>query len=145
MLEARFQTFDDPNERAATPGRLAALRAELKRRDLAGFVGTIVSVDRFGNLVTSFERAHWDATRGPRMEAGRFASSKLSSRWSVYSRTALTTALVFGSRAMSETGGLSKLTLRYFAGSVLLTPRRRADPSAVACAGVTPAFRRASP
>ena len=38
MFEARFQTFDDPNERAATPGRLAALRAELKRLDLAGFI-----------------------------------------------------------------------------------------------------------
>src|SRR6185436_18209587 len=38
MFEARFQTFDDPAERAASAGRVAALRAELKRRALDGFV-----------------------------------------------------------------------------------------------------------
>ena len=38
MFEARFQTFDDNSERAASAGRLAALRAELKRRGLAGFI-----------------------------------------------------------------------------------------------------------
>src|ERR1039457_7525108 len=39
MFEARFQTFDDSQERAAAPGHIAALRAELKRRGLGGFVG----------------------------------------------------------------------------------------------------------
>ena len=38
MFEARFQTFDDSHERAAAPARIAALRAELKRRGLDGFV-----------------------------------------------------------------------------------------------------------
>src|SRR5262245_15185712 len=38
MFEARLQTFDDSGERAASPDRLAALRAELKRRGLDGFV-----------------------------------------------------------------------------------------------------------
>src|ERR1039458_4514847 len=38
MLEARFQTFDDSQERAAAPAHIAALRAELKRRGLDGFV-----------------------------------------------------------------------------------------------------------
>ena len=38
MFEARFQTFEDRSDRAATPGRVAALRAELKSRELAGFV-----------------------------------------------------------------------------------------------------------
>jgi len=38
MFEARFQTFEDPDQRAASPGRIAALRAELKRLGLDGFV-----------------------------------------------------------------------------------------------------------
>jgi Xaa-Pro aminopeptidase len=38
MAEARFQTFDDSNERAAVAARVAGLRTELKRRGLDGFV-----------------------------------------------------------------------------------------------------------
>ena len=38
MFEARFQTFDDSNESAQAAAHLTALRAELKRRGLAGFV-----------------------------------------------------------------------------------------------------------
>ena len=38
MFEARFQTFEDANQRAASPARVAALRAELARRGLDGFV-----------------------------------------------------------------------------------------------------------
>src|SRR4051794_15112132 len=38
MFEARFQTFEDPNQRAASPARVAALRAELARQGLDGFV-----------------------------------------------------------------------------------------------------------
>jgi Xaa-Pro aminopeptidase len=38
MFEARFQTFDDATEARASAGRVAALRAELKRLDLAGFI-----------------------------------------------------------------------------------------------------------
>ncbi len=38
MFEARFQTFDDANQRNASAARLAALRAELKRRGLDGFI-----------------------------------------------------------------------------------------------------------
>src|SRR5271166_4859275 len=38
MFEARFQSFEDPAERAASGPRLAALRTELARRDLTGFV-----------------------------------------------------------------------------------------------------------
>jgi Xaa-Pro aminopeptidase len=38
MFEAKFQTFDDRNERAAVAGRVAALRSELKKRGLDGFV-----------------------------------------------------------------------------------------------------------
>src|SRR6476659_9528016 len=38
MFEARFQTFDDSGERGASASRLAALRAELKRQKLDGFI-----------------------------------------------------------------------------------------------------------
>src|SRR4051812_18170452 len=38
MFEARFQNFEDPTERAASAARVAALRAELKRRRLDGFI-----------------------------------------------------------------------------------------------------------
>src|ERR1700745_2676540 len=38
MFEARFQSFEDRSERAATAPRLAALRAELKRRGLVGLM-----------------------------------------------------------------------------------------------------------
>src|SRR5437016_3085682 len=38
MFEARFQTFENATERAASPARVAALRTELKRRKLDGFI-----------------------------------------------------------------------------------------------------------
>jgi len=59
MFEARYQSFDDSSERAATPARLAALRGELKRRGLAGFV--VPRADRQQNeyLPASEERLAW--------------------------------------------------------------------------------------
>jgi Xaa-Pro aminopeptidase len=47
MFEARFQTFDDPAESASTPSRVAALREELARRGLDGFI--IPRADRHQN------------------------------------------------------------------------------------------------
>jgi len=47
MFEARFQSFDDAGQGAATAPRVAALRAELARRGLAGFV--VPSADRHQN------------------------------------------------------------------------------------------------
>jgi Xaa-Pro aminopeptidase len=38
MFEARFQSFEDPAERAASGPRIAALRTELARLDLTGFI-----------------------------------------------------------------------------------------------------------
>jgi Xaa-Pro aminopeptidase len=59
MFEARFQTFDDSNERAAAAAHLAATRAELKRRGLDGFV--VPRADRQQNeyLPASEERLAW--------------------------------------------------------------------------------------
>ncbi len=59
MFEARLQTFDDNSERAHSAGRLAALRAELKRRGLDGFI--VPRADRHqGEYVPpSDERLPW--------------------------------------------------------------------------------------
>src|SRR5256885_16553344 len=58
-LFAQFQTFDDPPEAAESAPRLAALRAELARRGLDGFV--VPHADRFQNeyLPPSEERLAW--------------------------------------------------------------------------------------
>lgn len=59
MFEAHFQTFTDLSDRAATPGRIAALRAELKRRGLDGLV--VPHADRQQNeyLPACEERLAW--------------------------------------------------------------------------------------
>src|SRR5215468_1719004 len=59
MFEARFQTFDDQTERSATPARVAALRAELRRRGLDGFI--VPRADRYQNeyVPPSEERLAW--------------------------------------------------------------------------------------
>jgi Xaa-Pro aminopeptidase len=59
MFEARFQSFDDAYERAQSAARVAALRAELNRRGLDGFV--VPRADRQQNeyLPASEERLAW--------------------------------------------------------------------------------------
>src|SRR5499426_917683 len=59
MFEAKFQSFADASEPAASAPRVAALRAELKRRGLDGFV--VPRADRFQNeyLPPSEERLAW--------------------------------------------------------------------------------------
>jgi Xaa-Pro aminopeptidase len=59
MFEAKFQTFDDRNERAEVAGRVAALRAELRKRGLDGFV--VPRADRQQNeyVPASEERLAW--------------------------------------------------------------------------------------
>jgi Xaa-Pro aminopeptidase len=59
MFEALFQTFDDTGERSASAARVAALRAELARRGLDGFV--VPRADRQQNeyLPASEERLAW--------------------------------------------------------------------------------------
>lgn len=47
MFEALLQSFDDRSARAETPGRMAALRQELIRRDLYGFL--VPRADRYQN------------------------------------------------------------------------------------------------
>jgi Xaa-Pro aminopeptidase len=58
-FHAQFQDFDDPQEASESAPRLAALRAELARRGLDGFV--VPHADRFQNeyLPPSEERLAW--------------------------------------------------------------------------------------
>jgi Xaa-Pro aminopeptidase len=59
MFEAHFQSFEDRGERAASAPRLAALRAELKRRGLDGFI--VPRADRYQNeyVPPRAERLAW--------------------------------------------------------------------------------------
>src|SRR5579859_5101272 len=59
MFEAHFQTFEDRSEKSATAPRLAALRAELKRRGLDGFI--VPRADRYQNeyVPPCAERLAW--------------------------------------------------------------------------------------
>jgi len=59
MFEARFQSFEDRGERAASAPRVAALREELKRRGLDGLL--VPRADRFQNeyVPPSDERLAW--------------------------------------------------------------------------------------
>ena len=59
MFESRFQTFDESSDRTQSAGRVAALRAELKRRGLDGLA--VPRADRQHNeyLPASEERLAW--------------------------------------------------------------------------------------
>jgi Xaa-Pro aminopeptidase len=59
MFEARYQSFDDTTERAAAAERVGALRAELMRRGLDGFI--VPRADRHQNeyVPASEERLAW--------------------------------------------------------------------------------------
>jgi Xaa-Pro aminopeptidase len=59
MFEARFQSFEDRTERAASGARVAALRTELTRRGLTGFI--VPRSDRHQNeyVPASDERLAW--------------------------------------------------------------------------------------
>src|SRR6202140_5902555 len=58
-MAARFQSFDETSDRAASGPRAAALRAELARRGLDGFI--VPHADRYQNeyLPDSEERLAW--------------------------------------------------------------------------------------
>ncbi len=59
MYEAKFQTFDDPAGGGATAPRVAALRAELKRRGLDGFIVPHADRHQSEYLPASEERLAW--------------------------------------------------------------------------------------
>jgi len=99
MFEARFQTFDDSPERAAAPARLTALRAELKRRGLDGFV--VPRADRQQNeyLPASEERLAWltgfTGSAGAAAVLAEHAALFVDGRYTVQAVTQIDPAIFF--------------------------------------------------
>src|SRR5262245_59781717 len=58
MFEARFQSFDDPG-RIATAARIGALRAELARRGLSGFILPRADRHQNENVAANEQRLAW--------------------------------------------------------------------------------------
>ncbi|HEX9295393.1 MAG TPA: SAM-dependent chlorinase/fluorinase [Polyangiaceae bacterium] len=65
-----------------------------------GYRAEIVSVDRFGNLVTSLEPAHWQSLRRPQLEAGPVSLATLSKSYRAARKGEL--VLVFGGYGLLE-------------------------------------------
>src|SRR5258706_640729 len=59
MFEARLQSFDDHSDRAASATRVAALRAELTRRGLSGFIVPRADRHQNENVAAADERLAW--------------------------------------------------------------------------------------
>src|ERR1700694_958922 len=59
MFEARFQTFEEPEHGVALTARLSALRNELMRRKLAGFVVPRADQQQNEYVAPSEERLAW--------------------------------------------------------------------------------------
>ena len=59
MFEAHFQTFDDASERAQSAQRVAALRQEIARRELDGFLVPRADCQQNEYLPASHERLAW--------------------------------------------------------------------------------------
>jgi S-adenosylmethionine hydrolase len=64
-----------------TRRKLVKLSSPRPRKTRSGLVGRIVSVDRFGNLITNIAPADWKGLRRPRLVAGDFTSAKLCSSY----------------------------------------------------------------
>src|SRR4029450_7600164 len=59
MFEARFQSFEERSDRTATAPRVTALRAELKRRGLTGFIAPRADRHQNENVPACDERLAW--------------------------------------------------------------------------------------
>jgi S-adenosylmethionine hydrolase len=70
------------------------------RRGKLGVVAEIISVDRFGNLITNLEPTHWRSIRHPRLSAGEFTSTKLSKSYEAVRKGEI--VLVFGGYGLLE-------------------------------------------
>src|SRR4051812_1814827 len=97
MFAARFQTFEDSEERGASAGRLAALRAELRRQNLDGFI--VPRADRHQNeyVPPSEERLVWltgfNGSAGAAIVLGDRAVIFVDGRYQLQVRDQIDTAL----------------------------------------------------
>ncbi len=90
-----------PLDRLGPPTRgIVKLGWPAPRKTRDAILAEIVSVDRFGNLVTSLEPEHWRSVRRPTLSAGDFSSSRLSKSYAEVKRGEL--ALVFGGYGLLE-------------------------------------------
>jgi S-adenosylmethionine hydrolase len=70
------------------------------RKIREGLAAQIVSVDRFGNLITNIEPVHWKKLRRPRLLAGSFRCDELSTHYQATEARAL--LAVFGGYGLLE-------------------------------------------
>jgi len=90
-----------PLERLGRPKRrIVQLAWPRPRKTGNSFAAEIVSVDRFGNLITNLEPSHWRSLRRPRVSAAGFTCSRLSTSYAEVSEGEL--ALVFGGYGLLE-------------------------------------------
>ncbi len=98
MTGARFQSFEDSSDRAATGQRIAALRAELARRGLSGFV--VPRADRYQNeyVPPSEERLAWltgfTGSAGSAIVLADRAALFVDGRYTLQAREQVDTSLV---------------------------------------------------
>jgi Xaa-Pro aminopeptidase len=97
MFEARFQSFDDPPAATHTAPQLEALRSELSRRGLSGFI--LPRADRHQNefLPPSEERLAWltgfTGSAGQAVVLGDRAALFVDGRYTLQARKQVDTAL----------------------------------------------------
>jgi S-adenosylmethionine hydrolase len=90
-----------PLDRFGPPKRrIIELRWPRPRRTTRGLIAEIVSIDRFGNLITNLEPDDWASLRRPRLSAGSFSASTLSTSYADVTRGAV--AIVFGGYGLLE-------------------------------------------
>jgi S-adenosylmethionine hydrolase len=80
--------------------RIVRLKGMEPRRTARGLRAAVVSVDRFGNLITNLDGASWKSMRRPRLVAGSFAATKLSPSYGAARRGEL--ALILGGYGLLE-------------------------------------------
>jgi len=70
------------------------------KKTRTGLAAEVVSVDRFGNLITNVEPSHWKALKKPRLSVGAFQCDELSTSYGAASPRAL--VAVFGGYGLLE-------------------------------------------
>jgi S-adenosylmethionine hydrolase len=116
-----------PFERLGRPLRkIVRLKNVALRRTRRGFAGNIVSVDRFGNLITNLEFTNWQALRRPQFRAGPFVATSLAPSYGAVQKGEL--ALILGGYGRLEIAardGSARKILGLGAGDVVELGERR--------------------
>jgi S-adenosyl-L-methionine hydrolase (adenosine-forming) len=80
--------------------RIVALASTRPRRTQRGLKGAVVSVDRFGNLITNLDLTAWKSLRRPRLAIGSFTTTELAPSYGAVRRGEL--ALILGGYGLLE-------------------------------------------